>query len=159
MTDEWKAEHGVDLAFLEKQLSDFADDLAQSKICFVTSSRWGYSVQKYGEAAAAGCLMIGTIPLDRQADMAQFIVPISNNDTDEHILETINFWLDPANEQLRLEKTIKAQRYFLSQFSGDHYVADVVRWIRAAQSGQRGLILPYEFDTLPMEPTELPNDG
>jgi hypothetical protein len=156
MTEDWKKQHGVDLAFLQKQLTDFSADLGSSKICFVTASRWGYSVQKYGEAAAAGCLMVGTVPLDRQAAMKSFVIEISNSDSDEQILTTLKFWLDPANEHLRLQKTLAAQQYFLEHFSGERYVADVVEWIRLVQTGRRGLVLPYDFDLLP---AVLPNDG
>lgn len=133
---------------MEKQLQDFSADLASSKICFVTASRWQYSIQKYGEAAAAGCLIIGTLPLDRRDEFRKFVVEISNNDTDEHIANVVDHWL--KDEQGRLEKVKLGQDWFLSKFSGRNFVQDIVGWIKLVQSGRRGLLLPYQWDFLPV---------
>lgn len=139
---------GVNVDWLDNQLREFSADLGSSKICFVTASMWGYSVQKYGEAAAAGCMIIGTIPYDRQSDFREFVVEISNDNSDKKIANTLKYWLDPAREEERLRRTEKAQNYFIQKFSGRRYVEDVVMWIRLAQRGQKGLMLPYEVSSL-----------
>ncbi len=162
----------------EKQLSEFSKQMGQSKICFVTSSRCqsppfstlsahlanistgGYSVQKYIEAASAGCLIMGNIPIDRTALFSQHIVEVTNADSDEDIFKTIRHWLDPAQDEERLKRVRKAQRWVLDNFSTNVYVKEVVRHIRAVRDGQRGMVLPWEWEferkgTL----EELPMDG
>lgn len=74
--------------------------------------------------------------------------------TDKEIRRTVKYWL--SHEEERLEKTQKAQQYFLNNFSGDRYVDDVVHWIKMAQRGQRGLVLPHQWSELP---DPLPFDG
>lgn len=138
----------------EQQLVDFGKDLGDAKICLVTDSRWGYSVQKYVEAIAAGCLVIGNVPLDRQSDFKRYIVPLSNKDSNETIVKTIYYWLKHDSE--RIAKAQASQDWLLNSFDMDNYVKDVVKWIRMRQDGQRGLVLPYEFDFLP---DPLPLDG
>jgi len=154
LTAEDRERLGIDAAYMEKQLQDFSSDLASSKICFVTASRWQYSIQKYGEAAAAGCLVIGTLPLDRRDAFREFVVEISNNDSDAHIASVIDHWL--KDEQGRLAKAKLAQDWFLSKFSGRNFVEDIVSWIKIVQSGRRGLLLPHQWDFLP---DPLPLDG
>ena len=112
------------------------------------------SAQKYGEAAAAGCLIIGSIPLDRKTDFEDFVVEIRNDMPDQQIVETINHWL--AHDVERAERAARGQRYFLQRFASRSYVEDVIAWIRRAQLGQRGMVLPYEWRMLP---NPLPNDG
>ncbi|KAG0141012.1 hypothetical protein CROQUDRAFT_664417 [Cronartium quercuum f. sp. fusiforme G11] len=138
----------------EQQLIEFGNDFGKAKICLVTDSRWGYSVQKYVEAAAAGCLIIGNIPYDRQSQFKQVIVPLSNKDSKQTIINTIHYWLDHENE--RLEKAKKAQDWILGKFGMNEYVADVWKLIWLVKGAQRGLILPYEFE---FAPKELPMDG
>jgi hypothetical protein len=159
----------INLGWLEQQLRDFSTTLGSHKICLVTASRWGYSIQvrgiriaalptdelqKYGEAALAGCLIMGSIPLDRHSAFKSFVVPLSMSDTDATIAETIDYWL--SHEEERLQKTQLAQEYFQRHFLHQNYVYDLVKWIRLAQQGQRGLILPYDWHPLP---DPLPLDG
>lgn len=138
----------------EQQLIDFGVDLGRAKICLVTDSRWGYSVQKYVEAAAAGCLIAGNIPLDRQKEFERVIVPLSNKDSDEKIIKTLKWWL--THDRERIAKAQSAQDWILNSFGMDKYAQDVWRLIWLAKEGQRGMILPYEFDFLP---SPLPLDG
>lgn len=145
---------GINEAFMENQLMDFSADLGKSKICFVTASRWQYSIQKFGEAAAAGCMMIGTLPIDRRDAFAEFVVQISNDQSDEHIKSVIQQWLD--DEPGRWKKARLAQQYFLSKFSGRNFVEDIVGWIKMVQAGRKGMMLPYQWDFIP---DPLPMDG
>ncbi|KAA1100243.1 hypothetical protein PGT21_032338 [Puccinia graminis f. sp. tritici] len=138
----------------EQQLVDFGNDFGRAKICLVTDSRWAYSVQKYVEAAAAGCLIAGNIPLDRQAMFEKVIVPLSNKDSDDKIITTLNWWL--KHDQERISKAQAAQDWILNSFSMDRYAEDVWKMIWFVKEGQRGMILPYEFDFLPKD---LPEDG
>ena len=110
--------------------------------------------QKYGEAAAAGCLIIGSIPLDRKTDFEDFVVEIRNDMSDQQIIDTINHWL--ARDGERAERAARGQRYFLQRFAHRQYVEDVSAWIRRARAGQRGMVLPYEWRMLP---SPLPLDG
>ncbi|KAH9817706.1 hypothetical protein DFH28DRAFT_962749 [Melampsora americana] len=144
----------VNAANQEKQLVDFGADFGRAKICLVTDSRWGYSVQKYVEAAAAGCLIAGNVPLDRQSWFREGIVPMSNNETDETIVKTLNWWLEHDEERIRKAKS--TQDWILNSFGMDQYVTDVWKMIWLVKGGQRGLILPYEFEFLP---SPLPLDG
>ena len=93
-------------------------------------------------------MMIGTLPIDRRDEFAKFVVQISNNDTDEHIRQTIQKWLD--DDAGRIEKAKLAQEYFLSKFSGRNFVEDIVGWIKMVQSGRKGMMLPYQWDFLPV---------
>lgn len=133
---------------MENQLRDFSTDLGRSKICYVTASRWQYSLQKYGEAAAAGCMIIGTLPIDRRDEFRKFVVEISNEDSDEHIRRVVETWL--ADEAGRKEKARYAQEYFLSKFSGRNWVEDIVTWIKLVKAGRRGMLLPHQWDFLPV---------
>ncbi|KNZ53124.1 hypothetical protein VP01_3338g4 [Puccinia sorghi] len=138
----------------EQQLVDFGNDFGRAKICLVTDSRWGYSVQKYVEAAAAGCLIAGNIPLDRQKMFEKVIVPLSNKDPDDKIIKTLDWWL--KHDQERISKAQAAQDWILNSFSMDKYAEDVWKMIWLVKEGQRGMILPYEFNFLPKD---LPEDG
>lgn len=144
----------VTAAKQEQQLVNFGADFGRAKICLVTDSRWGYSVQKYVEAAAAGCLIVGNVPLDRQTKFAGTIVPLSNKDSNETILSTLNWWLEHDKE--RIAKAKAAQDWILGSFGMNQYVGDVWKMIWLVKGGQRGLILPHEFDFLP---SKLPLDG
>jgi hypothetical protein len=97
---------------------------------------------------------MGSIPLDRHSAYKSFVVPLSMSDTDATIAETIDYWL--SHEEERLQKTQLAQEYFQRHFLHHNYVYDLVKWIRLAQQGQRGLILPYDWHPLP---DPLPLDG
>lgn len=174
------ARRQISAASLDAQLRDYSRTFGDAKICLVTASKWMYSIQvrgarsaphhhppyrlrngladvrpqKYGEAAAAGCLIVGSIPLDRKADFEDFVVEIRNEMTDQEIVDTINHWL--AHDAERAERAARGQRYFLERFASRQYVQDVSAWVRRAQSGQRGMVLPYEWRMLP---TPLPEDG
>lgn len=140
---------GITGASLAEQQLDFANDLGDSKICLVTGSRWQYSLQKYGEAAAAGCMMIGTIPSDRQDAFRDFVFPLKHNDTEAHIRDTVNHWLlvDPKGRKARAKL---AQDYFTENFSSRKYAADVVRAVHMVRAGQRGTVFPYQWQPLPV---------
>ncbi|MBW0577097.1 hypothetical protein O181_116812 [Austropuccinia psidii MF-1] len=119
----------------EQQLIDFGIDLGRAKICLVTDSRWGYSVQKYVEAAAAGCLIAGNVPLDRQQMFQKVIVPMSNKDSDQKVIQTLKWWL--KHDQERISKAKAAQDWILNSFGMDAYVEDVCKWIWLVKDGQR----------------------
>jgi hypothetical protein len=139
---------------LDEQIKKYSAELGRAKIALVTSSRWGYAVQKYGEAAAAGCLIVGNIPLERQDEFSEFVVSISNSDTDEHIVSTLDYWL--SNDEARIERARKGQQYFLNNWTGRHWVEDVIRRIRGVQAGQRGIVFPTQWSPTP---DPLPWDG
>ena len=134
---------------MEQQLVDFSNDLGRSRICLVTASRWQYSIQKYGEAAAAGCMMIGTLPLDRRDEFKEHVIEISNTMHENDIYNIIHHWLN-IDRAGRIERAKKAQKWFLSKYSGEKYVEDIVGWIKLVQSGKRGLMLPYQWDFPPV---------
>jgi hypothetical protein len=147
---------------LEQQLVDYSNTLGSAKICLITSSRWGYSLQKYTEAAAAGCLILGNIPLDRSSEFRKFVIEIRNDMTDTQLVDIVNHWLSPINNEERIKTAKKGQDWALGLVEGkrgftlETYVEDVVRWVKMIKDGHRGLILPYEWEPLR---TPLPNDG
>jgi hypothetical protein len=120
----------------------------------VTASRWLYSVQKYHEAAAAGCLIVGTLPADRTAGFADFVVPVAMNQTDAELARVFATWL--ADEPGRRTRAARGQAWVVERFSDRRYVEDVRTWVRSVQRGQRGFVLPYEWHDLP---DPLPWDG
>ena len=65
----------------------------------MTASIYGRSVAKYVESQLAGALIIGSIPLSRQAYYRNFVVEISSTDSDDHIISTIRWWLEHPKER------------------------------------------------------------
>ena len=50
---------------------------------------------------AAGCLVIGNIPVDRSDSFSKHIINISSTDSDESILQVVKFWLDPKQAEVK----------------------------------------------------------
>lgn len=50
---------------------------------------------------AAGCLVIGDIPVDRSDSFSKHVIRISSTDSDEHILQVVKLWLDPKQTEVK----------------------------------------------------------
>lgn len=128
---------------LDEQIHQFSKELKSSKIAIVTSSAWKYVLQKYGEAAMAGCLLVGSLPDEDKAAFEEFVVDIEGM-TDEDIFETIKYYVD--NEEERIEKAKKGQEYYLKKRSQALFVDIIVGSYNMYKAGKRGLYYPYGED-------------
>jgi hypothetical protein len=102
------------------------------------------SKRRADEGCRSGCLVVGNLPADRRDAFADFVVPISMSNTDEEIMATIQRWL--ADDDARIKRAKRGQAYFAARFSQEKYVEDVIRWVGLIRDGQRGLVLPHQWD-------------
>ncbi|KAI9630473.1 hypothetical protein KEM48_013969 [Puccinia striiformis f. sp. tritici PST-130] len=109
------------------------------KICLVTDSRWANLVQEYAEAAAARCMIAGNVPLDRQKTFEKVIVLLSNKDSDEKIIKTLEWWL--THDQERNSKAQADQDWILNSFSMDRYAEDVWKMVWQDQIDKLQLVV------------------
>ena len=104
------------------QRSDYAEQLRSSKIVFVTSMYYRHRLQKFAEAAAAGALMMGTLPQEDEELFRGIMVELREDDSDEYIIDTIQWWLSHDEERARMvRRAIAAAR---RHFSWDLNFAD-----------------------------------
>ena len=70
-----------------------------SKLVVVTSSTYGRTFAKYIEAALAGCLVVGDLPQRQRNFLSKFVVEINMDDSDDHILGILRWWLEHDAER------------------------------------------------------------
>jgi hypothetical protein len=75
--------------------------------------------KKYFEAALAGILIIGDLPTDEEDIFSEFVVKIKEDNTDEEILNIINYWIDYKEE--RIKRTLKGQNIVKNKYTWDIY--------------------------------------
>ncbi|KAH9460832.1 hypothetical protein MJO29_009795 [Puccinia striiformis f. sp. tritici] len=89
-------------------------------------------------------MIAGNVPLDRQKTFEKVIVLLSNKDSDEKIIKTLEWWL--THDQERNSKAQADQDWILNSFSMDRYAEDVWKMVWQVKEGHSGMILPYKFD-------------
>lgn len=130
--------------FLDRQVREYAEVMKRSKICLMDASRYRYAYQKYAEAAAAGCLIVGDVPLERAIEFRKFVVEVKSTDSDEQIISTIRWWLDHDRE--RIERAAIGQRIVLSKYTWDNWVNDVfIESYNLWRQRQFGFWFPYPY--------------
>ena len=108
------------------QVQAYADHLGRAKIVVVDSSRYGYPLSKYTEAAMAGALVLGDVPESPPPGFADFVVPIDRRASDRKIVETVSRWLE--NEPLRSQRAERGRQIVLARYTQEHYAA---AWVNA----------------------------
>jgi glycosyltransferase involved in cell wall biosynthesis len=130
----------------ESQLRDYASHLARARILVTDGTRHRYPLAKYTEAAMAGTLVIGTLPLLPPPGFEDFVVPVDFDMSDDELVETVHYWLD--NEDERAERAERGRQIVLENYTQDHYAGrfiDVVR--RFLGDRARGPALVRQPDT------------
>ena len=119
---------GYDLrdAYTNKYLIDMANVINQSKIVLTDTglprSRYG----KYIEIPMCGkAALCGDLP-DDKADDYSYVIEVTNNMTDEEIMNKISYYLD--NEDKRMEKVNKGLE-FASKYTQEHYAERLLKEI------------------------------
>lgn len=92
--------HNKNLDVQEKQEKNYQDHMLRSKIIICTSSKYGYLLKKYIEAAHAKCLVIGNIPQDYYDIMKDVVIDVSDK-TDIEIIDTFKYWLSETDKRQR----------------------------------------------------------
>jgi len=131
---------GFNSITLEKQIHQFAADLRSSKISLVTASNWHYALQKYGESAMAGCLMVGSLPEEDRENYEKFVVDIEGM-TDEEIVQAFHYWVKNDKERIKMARL--GQEYYMKYRTQGQLVDTIVESYWLYKSGRRGLYFPY----------------
>lgn len=129
---------------IEHEAIKYGRLLQSSKICVMDASVYGYALQKYAQAALAGCLIVGDIPRERAAQWRQFVVEVSVDDTDDHIVKTINWWLQHDNA--RLKRVRAGQAWAMRHATWDTWVDDTVAAYNLWHERRYGLYFPHGFE-------------
>jgi hypothetical protein len=82
------------------QIDEYSRMLKNAKIVVTDSSTMGYALQKFSEIAMAGSLIVGTLPHERSYFLKKFVISLDFNDSDDHIIDTINYWLRHPKERI-----------------------------------------------------------
>eukprot|EP01129_Flabellula_baltica_P005281 TRINITY_DN1899_c0_g1_i1.p1 TRINITY_DN1899_c0_g1~~TRINITY_DN1899_c0_g1_i1.p1 ORF type:complete len:398 (-),score=56.90 TRINITY_DN1899_c0_g1_i1:584-1777(-) len=124
------------------QEQQYAKDLANSKIVFVSQSIRNYSLRKYQEVAMAGALMVGDIPPERQNEYRQSIVEIRVQDSEQSIVDKMKWWL--TNDKERKQRARIGQKYALSKLSAEAHASALVASWDNYLDGVRGAWYPFD---------------
>lgn len=101
-------------------------------------------------------MIMGNVPLDRSRDFASRMVPVDNSLSDHDIISLAQTWLSASHDKMRQTRAREMQEWILKEFGLERYVDQVARMVWAVQSGQKGMVLPWEWHE---EPDVLPEDG
>ena len=103
------------------QLFSYAEDLQSSRIFLTGCGKFGYAYQKYLEAIAAGCVVVGTMPTDPWfvQDFSDILVEVTHDMSDKEIIDIVKDTLDdvPAMQ----ERVDRAQAMYLEKYTLEHY--------------------------------------
>ena len=108
------------------------------------SSIYGYALQKYAQAALGGCLIIGDIPHERSQQWRDFVVEVNINDSDDTIINTINWWLE--HDVARLRRVRRGQDWVLNHATWETWANEVIETFNLWRKGKYGLHFPHPFD-------------
>lgn len=114
-----------------KQFADYAAHLRLAKVLLVDSSVHQLFLQRYAEAAAAGCVMIGDMPDDElfRSTLGKALVEVDNDMADKQIVKVVKELLaDPAEMERR--RAIGLAEY-LASYTTEHFAQQFVRAARA----------------------------
>ena len=103
----------------DRQVKDYAEQLGRSKIVVCTSSKFGYALSKYPEAAQAGALVFGNIPWERQEEYASYMAAVSLDATDNDIIERVRWYQSNDAESERLAAV--GQKLSLDKYCWEQY--------------------------------------
>jgi hypothetical protein len=132
-------------SFLSKmtQIDEYSRMLKNAKIVITDSSTMGYALQKFSEIAMAGSLIVGALPHERSSFFKKFVISLDYNDSDDHIIDTINYWLRHPKE--RIKKCQLGQKLTDTYFSWDVQITKMFEYYEMWKNGEYGAYFPYDF--------------
>lgn len=125
---------------------EYIRTLQSAKIVLVCSSKRNIAVRTYIEAAAAGALVIGDIPGEREDEFRSWVVEVSPKQTDETIIHTIKWWLTHNSE--REARAKKGQNLVFNKYTQYNAAYEVVEAMQSYITGHRGLVFPHRFSPI-----------
>ena len=137
----------------ESQMYAYAALLRRAKIVVMDSSRYGYALSKYMEAAMSGCLLLGELPLEREAEFSRYVIPISMNMTDQQILSVVDYWI--KNDRERETIAALGQQIVLESYTWDHSIDLSLQAFLKYRRGEFGIYhnYPYSSTCIPLDNT------
>eukprot|EP00727_Mastigamoeba_balamuthi_P009672 m51a1_g5327 hypothetical protein (456) ;mRNA; f:376054-378385 len=139
----WINENDMLPTAVEAQAAHYVRSLETAKIILVCSTRRRYAVRKYVEAAAAGALVIGDIPGDREDEFGHYVVEVKRSDPDEVIQQTVQWWLDHPRE--RIARAALGQRLVRARYTTAHAARNALYIMQSYLAGVRGMVFPHPF--------------
>lgn len=139
---EERDQKNITIDYLEKQIYKYSRAMQAAKIVICTHSVREVAVRKYIEAAAAGALVMGNLPHEREQEFGEFVVEIDDADSDEKIIDTIAYWL--RNDELRNAKIAKGLQ-FAQKYSAQNVMLEMIYGFQQFEKGVRGLFFNYPF--------------
>eukprot|EP01112_Ceratiomyxa_fruticulosa_P002803 TRINITY_DN1303_c0_g1_i1.p1 TRINITY_DN1303_c0_g1~~TRINITY_DN1303_c0_g1_i1.p1 ORF type:complete len:451 (-),score=48.18 TRINITY_DN1303_c0_g1_i1:95-1447(-) len=143
LTEEEAKQKEVDVLWHANQYEEYASQLMRAKITLVTSSIYRYALQKFSEAAMAGSLILGEIPLEREDEFKKYVVPLLPTDSDEDIVKKVNYWLEHDTERETRAKI--GQKINLNHYTWKNNVRILIEAYRKFRRKEFGLWYPYPF--------------
>ena len=137
---------------IEDQERDYVRSLELSQIVFVTASRSQLRLIKYGEAAAAGALIVGDIPLGSEDEFKNIMVEIRPDYSDSKIVDTVEYYL--AHPKEREQIVSRARQLFLSKYTTQHFFEWLQDVVTLHRHGAKGVYYPNYYIPLSEIPSQ-----
>ena len=128
---------------IDSQEADYIRSLESAQIVFVTGSRAGLRLIKYGETAVAGALIVGDIPLGSEHEFKNIMVEIKPEYSDKKIVQTVEYYLAHPKERERIVS--KARQLFLSKYTTRHFFEWLQDVMTLHRHGAKGVYHPYYY--------------
>jgi FkbM family methyltransferase len=126
-----------------KMRQKYRDLAKNSKVILTGASFVFYSLQKFSEFAAAGGLMISTLPQDRTDDFKKFIVEVNPKMSDNQLIEIVEKYL--KNDADRMEKTKLGQDWWEKNGRPDNFFKTVNTAVVDYKAGAVGKRFDFPF--------------
>ena len=131
------------LKVIEKQEVDYIRSLESAKIVLVTASRGRLRLIKYGEAAVAGALIVGNIPLGSEYEFKNIMVEIKPEFGNNKILKILEHYLSNPDERAKIVS--QARELFLNKYTTYHFLEWLQDVLTLHRHGARGTYHPYYY--------------
>lgn len=128
---------------LEVAYRDYIAALKDAKIVVVCSGKRNNANRLYVEAAAAGALVVGNIPEEREDDFRSWMVEVSQTSSVASLYHTLKWWLD--NEQARSKRAEMGMKHVIKEYGLKRASIDVVYAMQSYILGQRGAVFRHRF--------------
>jgi hypothetical protein len=144
LEDKIIKERKINELYCSRQNLQYIRALQNSKIVICTKSIRNYSVRKYIEAAMAGCLIIGNLPLERRKIFKKFVVEVKSNESKDYLVKTVNWWI--KNNDLRIERAKIGQMIVLKKFLSVNQGMLMLKYMKKFLKGKRGISFRFPFN-------------
>ena len=129
---------------LESAYREYISELKNAKVVLVCSGKRNNANRLYVEAAAAGALVVGDIPDEREDDFRSWMVEVSPTSSIATLYHTLKWWLD--NEPERSKRAENGMRHVIKRYGLKRSSADVVYAMQSYILGQRGAVFKHRFE-------------